>query len=170
MTHPTNADAIQQYFARMAEIRGTAGATQGLRGLIEARFDPRARCPTVTNSEPAAKSLTFRQLEAPDPHIGAPSYRYRYEVARQSATGASVVGHLNFGSLTSPMLLSVFVAGCFLIDQPAAWRCTIMPMFRNVRFGDLGPRDPDDYDDQDSDPVIANLARMLGATYVASSP
>ena len=102
--------------------------------------------------------------------MGTPSYRHRYEVERQSATGASIVGHLNFGSLTAPMLLPVFVAGCFLIDQPAAWRCTIMPMFRKLRFGDLGPSNPDDFDDEDSDPVIANLARMLGATYVAASP
>jgi hypothetical protein len=60
----------------------------------------------------------------------------------------------------------VFVAGCFLIDNPAAWLCDISPKFRRVEVGETGYRSEYDPWEENSDPVVATLANMLGVKYV----
>jgi len=126
------------------------------------------RCPTEPISQPPADAIVFRQLERPDPHSKSRIYFHRYELTQKSgSTGDPVAGHFNFGWLSTPAWAPVFVAGCFLIDNPAAWLCDISPKLRRVAVGETGYRSEYDPWEEKSDPVIATLANMLGVKYVA---
>jgi hypothetical protein len=126
------------------------------------------RCPTEPISQPPADAIVFRQLERPDPHSKSRIYFHRYELTQRSgSTGDAVAGHFNFGRLSAPVWAPVFVAGCFLIDNPAAWLCDISPKLRRVAVGETGYPSEDDPWEEKSDPVIATLANMLGIKYVA---
>jgi hypothetical protein len=125
-------------------------------------------CLTEPTSASPADAIVFRQLERRDPQSESEAYRYRYELTQNSATtGDRVVGHFNFGLLLAPVWAPVFVAGCFLIDDPPAWQCQISPKLRNVAVGETGYADHSDLVSERSDPVIATLANMLGVKYVA---
>jgi hypothetical protein len=124
------------------------------------------RCPTEPISQPPADAIVFRQLERPD--FKSRTYLHRYELTQNSAmTGDLVVGHFNFGWLSTPVWAPVFVAGCFLIDSPAAWLCDISPKLRKVAVGETGYASKYDPWEEKSDPVIATLADMLSVKYVA---
>jgi hypothetical protein len=86
---------------------------------------------------------------------------------KSGSAGDPVVGHFNFGWLSTPVWAPVFVAGCFLIDNPAAWLCDISPKLRRVAVGETGYASEYDPFEEKSDPVIATLANMLGVKYVA---
>ena len=128
----------------------------------------RNRCPTEPISQPPADAIVFRQLERPDPQSKSRIYLHRYELTQKSgSTGDPVIGHFNFGWLSTPVWAPVFVAGCFLIDNPAAWLCGISPKLRRVAVGETGYRSEYDPWEEKSDPVVATLANMLGIKYVA---
>jgi hypothetical protein len=129
-------------------------------------FIKKSRCPTEPISQPPADAIVFRQLERPDPQSKSQTYLHQYELTQNSATtGDPVVGHFNFGWLSTPVWAPVFVAGCFLIDNPAA--CDISPKLRKVAVGETGYASEYDPWKEKSDPVIATLADMLGVKYVA---
>jgi hypothetical protein len=128
------------------------------------------RCPTEPTSVPPADAIVFRQLERPDAQSKSETYRYRYELTQNSATTSDrILGHFNFGVLRAPVWAPVFVAGCFLIDQPAAWQCVISPKFRKEAVGETGYADAWDLASERSDPIIATLANMLGVKYVGGA-
>ena len=130
-------------------------------------FLKKSRCSTEPISEPPADAIVFRQLERPDPQSKSRTYLHRYELTQKSATTSDhVVGHFNFGWLSTPVWAPIFVAGCFLIDQPAAWLCDISPKLRRVAVGETGYASKYDPFNENSDPVIATLANMLGVKYV----
>ena len=149
----------------------TIKATQMLCMLAQPHDPPfikRLRCPTEPISQPPADAIVFRQLERPDPQSKSRTYFHRYELTQNSATtGDHVVGHFNFGWLSTPVWAPVFVAGCFLIDNPAAWLCDISPKLRKVAVGKTGYASEYDPCEEKSDPVVATLANMLGIKYVA---
>ena len=124
------------------------------------------RCPTEPISQPPADAIVFRQLERPDPK--SRKSLHRYELTQKSgSTGDPVIGHFNFGWLSTPVWAQVFVAGCSLIDNPAPRLCDISPKFRRVAVGETGYRSEYDPWEEKSDPVVATLANMLGIKYVA---
>jgi hypothetical protein len=128
------------------------------------------RCPTEPVSQPPADAIVFRQLERPDLHSGSRIFFHRYELTQKSgSTGDPVIGHFNFGRLSTPVWAPVFVAGCFLIDNPAAWLCDISPKLRRVAVGETGYASEYDPFEEKSDPVIATLANMLGVKYVGGA-
>jgi hypothetical protein len=128
------------------------------------------RCPTEPVSQPPADAIVFRQLERPDLHSKSRIYFHRYELTQKSgSTGDTVIGHFNFGRLSTPVWAPVFVAGCFLIDHPAAWLCDISPKLRRVAVGETGYRSEYDPWEEKSDPVIATLANMLGVKYIGGA-
>jgi hypothetical protein len=128
------------------------------------------RCPTEPVSQPPADAIVFRQLERPDLHSRSRIYFHRYELTQKSgSTGDPVIGHFNFGRLSTPVWAPVFVAGCFLIDNPAAWLCDISPKLRRVAVGETGYRSEYDPFEEKSDPVIATLANMLGVKYAGGA-
>jgi hypothetical protein len=118
----------------------------------------RARCATDPSSTPPPGAIVFHQLEYR--HQGSGIYRYRYELTRNSS--AVAIGHFNFGTLSAPAWGPLFRAGCYLIDNPPAWRCATSAMLRKVTFGQTGSASPYDPLYEKSDPVIATLAKMLG--------
>jgi hypothetical protein len=128
------------------------------------------RCPTEPVSQPPADAIVFRQLERPDLHSGSRIFFHRYELTQKSgSTGDPVIGHFNFGRLSTPVWAPVFVAGCFLIDNPAAWLCDISPKLRRVAVGETGYASEYDPFEEKSDPVIATLANMLGVKYAGGA-
>ena len=128
------------------------------------------RCPTEPVSQPPADAIVFRQLERPDLHSKSRIFFHRYELTQKSgSTGDPVIGHFNFGRLSTPVWAPVFVAGCFLIDNPAAWLCDISPKLRRVAVGETGYASEYDPFEEKSDPVIATLANMLGVKYVGGA-
>ena len=128
------------------------------------------RCPTEPVSQPPADAIVFRQLERPDLHSRSRIFFHRYELTQKSgSTGDPVIGHFNFGRLSTPVWAPVFVAGCFLIDNPAAWLCDISPKLRRVAVGETGYASEYDPFEEKSDPVIATLANMLGVKYVGGA-
>ena len=128
------------------------------------------RCPTEPVSQPPADAIVFRQLERPDLHSGSRIYLHRYELTQKSGSaGDPVIGHFNFGRLSTPVWAPVFVAGCFLIDNPAAWLCDISPKLRRVAVGETGYASEYDPFEEKSDPVIATLANMLGVKYAGGA-
>jgi hypothetical protein len=128
------------------------------------------RCPTEPVSQPPADAIVFRQLERPDLHSKSRIFFHRYELTQKSgSTGDPVIGHFNFGRLSTPVWAPVFVAGCFLIDNPAAWLCDISPKLRRVAVGETGYASEYDPFEEKSDPVIATLANMLGVKYAGGA-
>lgn len=128
------------------------------------------RCPTEPVSQPPADAIVFRQLERPDLHSRSRIFFHRYELTQKSgSTGDPVIGHFNFGRLSTPVWAPVFVAGCFLIDNPAAWLCDISPKLRRVAVGETGYASEYDPFEEKSDPVIATLANMLGVKYAGGA-
>jgi hypothetical protein len=123
------------------------------------------------SSTPPADAIVFHRLEGPDPNSKSRTYRYRYELTQSAApTGDPVVGHFNYGALRAPVWAPVFVAGCFLIDQPSAWSCAISPMLRRVPVGETGYAGPYEIASGIKDPIIATLANMLGVKYIEDEP
>ena len=128
------------------------------------------RCPTEPVSQPPADAIVFRQLERPDLDSRSRIFFHRYELTQKSgSTGDPVIGHFNFGRLSTPVWAPVFVAGCFLIDNPAAWLCDISPKLRRVAVGETGYASEYDPFEEKSDPVIATLANMLGVKYAGGA-
>jgi len=124
-------------------------------------------CSTEPPSMPPADAIVFHRLEGPDPNSESMTYRYRYELTQSAAsTGDPVVGHFNYGALRAPVWAPVFTAGCFLIDQPSAWKCDISPMLRRIPVGETGYAEPYELASGKADPVIATLAKMLGAKFI----
>jgi hypothetical protein len=128
-------------------------------------------CSTEPPSTPPVDAIIFHRLEGRDPNSKSGTYRYRYEL-RQLAAPASdrVVGHFNYGTLRAPVWAPVFVAGCFLIDEPSAWSCVISPMLRRVPVGETGYAGPYEAASGMKDRIITTLANMLGVKYIEDEP
>lgn len=128
-------------------------------------------CSTERPSAPPADAIVFHQLERPDLSTKSGTFRYRYELTQGvSPTGDPVVGHFNHGWLQAPVWAPVFIAGCFLIDQPPAWKCVMSPMQRRVPVGETGYADTYERASGKKDPVIATLANMFGAKFIEGEP
>jgi hypothetical protein len=127
-------------------------------------FIQKTRCPTEPNAQIPADAIVFRELERPNPQ--SRTYLHRYALTQSSAAGDRTVGHLNFGRLTAPVWAPVFLAGCFLIDQPAAWACHMSPKYRDIAIGETGLGSYGDISHRYSDPVVATLAKMLGVKFI----
>ncbi len=125
------------------------------------------RCPTEVPSQLPADAIFFRSLERPDPQSRSRTFLHRYELTQNSAAGDRVIGHFNFGWLSTPVVAPIFQAACVLIDEPSAWSCFMSPKLRKVAVGETGPTDLYDPSHRYTDPVIATLANVLGAKFFA---
>jgi hypothetical protein len=130
-------------------------------------FIKTSRCPTEPPSQLPADAIFLRSLERPDPQSKSRTYLHRYKLTQNSAAGDRVIGYFNFGWLSAPVWAPIFQAGCFLVDQPAAWLCGISPKLRKVAVGEIGFASQYDAFNEYSDPTIATLADMLGVKFFA---
>lgn len=125
------------------------------------------RCAVEPSSSLPNDAIVFRRL--PDLSGTSVTYLRRYELTQNTATtGDHVLGHFTFGVLRAPVWAPVFQTGCFLIDNPAAWKCDISPMFRKVAVGETGSTSKYYYDlaSEREKRAIATLANMLGVEFI----